>query len=359
MLKEQQIAQAKAEEQSIKCVVWDLDNTLWDGVLLEGDDVALGDGVMDVIQELDRRGILNSIASRNEHGLAMAKLEELGVADYFLYPEINWNSKSLSVQAIAKSLNVGLDTFVFVDDQPFEREEVSFALPEVTCIDANDLHVIPAMPRMRPRFITPESQLRRQMYLADMNRNQIESEFSGTNDEFLATLGMVFTIQPASEGDLQRAEELTARTNQLNTTGYTYSYDELDEFRQSRDHLLLVANLDDKYGTYGSIGLALVELGRAFWTVKLLLMSCRVMSRGVGTIMMNYIMSQAKQAGARLRAEFIPNGRNRMMYVTYKFGGFAEIEKQGDLILFENDLSQIQPLPDYVDVQIVDQKPGF
>jgi FkbH-like protein len=349
--KEQHIAQARAEEQSIKCVVWDLDNTLWDGILLEGDDVCLREGVVEVIEELNRRGILNSIASRNEYDLALAKLREFGVEEYFLYPEINWNRKSLSVQAIAKSLNLGLDTLAFVDDQAFERQEVSFALPDVLSIDADDLHKILGMPRMRPRFITSESQLRRKMYLADIARNKVEDEFSGTNEEFLATLGMVFKIKPADKSDLQRAEELTARTHQLNTTGYTYSYDELEEFRQSKEHLLLVAGLDDKYGTYGTIGLSLVELGKAFWMVKLLLMSCRVMSRGVGTIMMNYIMSQAKQANARLRAEFIPTDRNRMMYVTYKFGGFKEIARKGDLVILENDLSQIQPLPDYVDVR--------
>lgn len=350
--REQHIAQAQEEEQSIKCVVWDLDHTLWDGILLEGDDVRLRQGVVEVIKELNRRGILHSIASRNEHELAMAKLREFGVEEYFLYPEINWNPKSLSVQAIAKSLNLGLDTFAFVDDQVFERQEVSFALPEVLCIDADDLHRIPGMPRMMPRFITSESQLRRQMYLADIERNKIENEFAGTNEEFLATLGMVFRIKPADEGDLQRAEELTARTHQLNTTGYTYSYDELNEFRQSTEHLLLVASLDDKYGTYGTIGLSLIELGAAFWTVKLLLMSCRVMSRGVGTIMMNYIMAQAKQAHARLRAEFIPTDRNRMMYVTYKFGGFKKVATRGDLVILENDLNYIQPLPDYVDVHI-------
>ncbi|MCP4539986.1 MAG: HAD-IIIC family phosphatase [Chloroflexi bacterium] len=351
MLQEPDITKAK-EEQTIKCIVWDLDNTLWNGILLEGDDVSLRDGVMEVIRELDRRGIVHSIASRNEHASAIAKLEELGIKEYFLYPEINWGSKSSSVQAIAKSLNVGLDTFAFVDDQPFEREEVSFALPEVMCIDAGDLHKISKMPRMMPRFITPESRLRRQMYWNDISRKRDGSEFSGTNAEFLATLGIVFRIKIADESDLQRAEELTARTHQLNTTGYIYSYDELDEFRRSKDHLLLVASLDDKYGMYGAIGISLVELGDPFWTVKLLLMSCRVMSRGVGTIMMNYIMSRAKQANVRLRAEFVPTSCNRMMYVTYKFGGFKEVQKEDDLIILESDLSQIQPLPDYVNVQI-------
>lgn len=356
MLKEQQIAKAKAEKQSIKCVVWDLDNTIWDGILLEGDRITLRERVLETLQELDRRGILNSIASRNDYDAAVRKLHELGLQDYFLYPEINWNPKSASLEAIARSLNISLDTFAFVDDQPFEREEVAFAHPEVTCIDAADLSTLLDLPRMMPRFITAESKLRRQMYLSDIARNKVEAEFAGANEEFLATLRMIFTLKPAEESDLKRAEELTLRTHQLNTTGYTYSYDELDAFRQSDDHLLLVASLDDKYGTYGTIGLALIELGKAFWMVKLLLMSCRVMSRGVGTIMMSHIMSRAQKANARLRAQFISTERNRMMYVTYKFGGFKQVEQTGDLIVLENDLAHIQPFPDYVQVRVVERQ---
>lgn len=354
MIREQEIAKAKSEKQSVKCVVWDLDNTIWKGVLLEDEAVTLCPDVSEVIQELDRRGILNSIASRNDYDAALSKLEAFGLKEYFLYPEINWNSKASSIEAIAKSLNLALDTFAFVDDQPFEREEVAFAHPEILCVDAADLSQLLTMPRLMPRFITSESRLRRQLYQSDMQRERAESDFKGSNEEFLATLGMHFTIKRAEESDLQRAEELTLRTHQLNTTGYTYSYQELDALRQSSDHLLLVASLEDKYGPYGSIGLALVEKGDPAWTVKLLLMSCRVMSRGVGTIMMGYIMSQAKAANARLRALFIPNGRNRMMYVTYKFGGFKEVEQNGDLVILENDLSQIQNFPSYVQVNVPD-----
>ena len=92
-----------------------------------------------------------------------------------------------------------------------------------------------------------------------------------------------------------RAEELTVRTHQLNTTGYTYSYEELDELRHSPDHLLLIAGLDDVFGSYGKIGLSVVELGPQSWTIKLLLMSCRVISRGVGTVMLTHIMKLAKR----------------------------------------------------------------
>jgi FkbH-like protein len=165
-------------------------------------------------------------------------------------------------------------------------------------------------------------------------------------------LQMVLTITPAREADLQRAEELTARTHQLNTTGRTYSYEELNAFRQSPRHKLLIAGLEDRYGTYGKIGLALVTCEESAWTVALLLMSCRVMSRGVGTIMMNYILRLAKNAGVSLRADFIANERNRMLYVTYKFGGFREVNRVGDLIVLEHDLAHIQPFPPYVNVQI-------
>ncbi len=340
------------KQQSIKCVVWDLDNTLWDGILLEDPNVTLRQDVVAVIKELDSRGILHSIASRNDYATAMAKLGEFGLSDYFLYPQINWNSKSESIKQIARSINIGIDACAFVDDQPFEREEVAFVLPEVLCIDALDVAAMPDMPALMPRFITEDSRLRRQMYLSDIVRNQAEESFEGSNEEFLATLNMVFTLGPAQTSDLQRAEELTVRTNQLNTTGYTYSYEELNAFSQSPNHKLLIAALDDKYGTYGKIGLALIECNPEIWTIKLLLMSCRVMSRGVGTVMMSYIMQLAKAAGVRLQAEFISNDRNRMMYVTYKFGGFKEISREDKLILFEHDLTTTQEFPYYVQVRI-------
>lgn len=116
----------------------------------------------------------------------------------------------------------------------------------------------------------------------------------GPKEEFLTTLKMMLTIAPASVEELKRAEELTVRTHQLNTTGYTYSYEELDQFRQSDRHLLLIAGLDDKYGTYGKIGVILVECFEAVWTIKLLLMSCRVMSRGVGSVVINHIRNEAR-----------------------------------------------------------------
>lgn len=349
----QEVDSKKKDKKVIKCVVWDLDNTLWQGVLLEDEKVSLRENIVNLIHTLDSRGILQSIASKNESATAIAKLEEFGLKGYFLYPQINWNSKASSIKKIATSLNIGLDVIAFVDDQLFELEEVKFTLPEILCINADEIGNILDMPVMNPRFITEDSRIRRLMYLSDIERQNAEKEFVGTADEFLATLNMNFTISSAKEEDLQRAEELTLRTNQLNTTGYTYSYDELNHFRSSENHKLLIASLEDKYGSYGKIGLALIKCQADIWTIKLLLMSCRVMSRGVGTIMMNHIMSLAQKNHVRLLAEFIPNDRNRMMYISYKFAGFKEINKIGDVVIFENDFSRIQPIPSYVKFQLV------
>ena len=337
---------------SVKCLVWDLDHTVWEGILLEDPEVRLKPGVAEVLSELDSRGILHSIASRNDHDLAMAKLKELGLDEYFLYPKVNWGTKSESIAAIARDLNLGVDAFAFIDDQPFEREEVRFTHPQVLCFDATELPQLASRPELSPRFITDDSRLRRRMYQADIARNRAEESFSGAAEEFLATLGMVFTIAPCREEDLKRAEELTVRTHQLNTTGYTYSYEELDLLRQSDRHSLLVCSLTDRYGSYGKIGLTLVERGPEVWTIKLLLMSCRVMSKGVGTIVINHLLSHAKAAGVRLQAEFVSNDRNRPMLVTYKFAGFKEVERRGEVAILENDLSRIQPPPPYVDLRI-------
>ncbi|WP_055477895.1 HAD-IIIC family phosphatase [Sphaerimonospora mesophila] len=339
-----------ARRKTVKCLVWDLDNTLWQGILLENDEVRPVPEAVAAVRELDRRGIIHSIASRNDPEAALARLREFGLEDYFLCPQIGWNAKSVSLKAIAEDLNIGIDALAFVDDQPFEREEVAFALPEVLCLDATEITTLTERAEFTPDFVTEDSRNRRLMYRADRERKTAEADFAGAQEAFLESLNMRFAITEATEDDLQRAEELTLRTNQLNTTGYTYSYEELDAFRTSDRHLLLTAALEDRYGPYGTIGLALVERTGEAWVIKLLLMSCRVMSRGVGTIMINHIKRLARAAGVRLLAEFVQTGRNRAMLVTYRFNRFSEAERRDDLVVFEADLSDIPCDPPYVTV---------
>ena len=342
----------KPVQGRIKCIVWDLDNTLWDGVLIEDEAVKVRDSVVEHIRRLDTMGVLHSIASRNDREHALGKLRDLGLAEYFLYPQITWDGKSASIRLIAEELNLGLDAFAFVDDQEFERDEVAHGAPGVTCVDIADLDEALQRPEFVPRFVTEESARRREMYRGQIDRNELEREFTGTNEQFLAELQMTFTIERAGEEDLQRAEELTVRTNQLNSTGRTYSYEELDALRSSPDHLLLIASLTDKYGSYGKIGIALVEKGSENWQLHLLLMSCRVMARGVGMVLLNHIMRLAKEAGAGLRADFVETGRNRMMQITYAFAGFTEVGRDGTRLVLAADMGALQPPPAHVRVEI-------
>ncbi|CAM3845629.1 HAD family hydrolase [Kibdelosporangium persicum] len=341
---------ANSEARPVKCVIWDLDDTVWEGVLLEDSRVRPRPEVLEVLRALDSRGILHSIASRNDPAAARAKLDELGIGELFLYPQINWGSKAESVARIARRLNLDPDSFAFVDDQAFEREEVNSRFPAVRCFDAAQVAGLPGLPAFRPAFVTEESRQRRHMYRAAIDRDEAAEEFTGTSAEFLSTLDMVFTVAPATTEDLGRAEELTVRTHQLNTTGRTYSHAELDQLRRSGDHLLLMAELTDRFGSYGKIGLALVELGQEAWRLKLLLMSCRVMSRGVGTVLLNEIQRLAAAAGVRLRADFVVNDRNRMMYVTYRMGGFREVSRDGDEVVLEGP-EDIPPIPHYLAVR--------
>lgn len=338
--------------KTIKCVVWDLDETLWEGILLEGGAGRLRDGVRETILELDRRGILQSIASRNIHDDALRRLEELGLAEYFLYPQINFGTKSQSVEKIAKLLNIGLDTFAFVDDQPFELDEVAQGVSGVRCYPAEAVATLPGLPEFMPRFVTADSAMRRKLYQADLQRNTAEESFTGPKESFLESLGMRFTLGPVEDGDLERAVDLTERTNQLNATGLTFSHDELAALRFSDRHMLTISSLEDKYGTYGRIGLSLVEKGDEAWRIKLLLMSCRVMSRGVGSVQLNYIIREAQTAGKRLLADFVETPRNRMMYVAYKFAGFTEISSEGNRQLLEHQGDAVPQFPPYLKVII-------
>lgn len=351
-----QSRQFMSQHGRIKCVIWDLDDTLWKGTLLEDGEVVVKDEIVEVLRTLDERGILNSVASRNDHVAAMERIAGAGLNTMFVYPQISWRPKSESVAEIARQLNIGMDSLAFVDDQPFELAEVTFALPDVLAVPAEVIGmVVNSQPAFYPRFITDESSQRRHFYLADAARKAVEEDFSGTSEEFLATLNMTFRIWQARAKDLRRAEDLTVRTHQLNSTGRTYSYEELDHLRQRGDHLVLMASLEDRFGSYGTIGLAVVQLETQQWYLRLILMSCRVVSRGVGTVMLNHIIRLAKEARVTLRGEFVDNGRNRMMYISYKFLGFDEASRVGNHVILELPPSSTvaRPAPDYLRLELL------
>lgn len=344
---------SKALKGMIKCLVWDLDGTLWDGILLEDKNVQLKPNITHIIEALDKRGILQSVSSKNDYQLAMNKLTDFGLAKYFIYPQINWNSKADSIKQIAKSINIGLNAIAFIDDQAYERDEVNYSLPEVLCIDAANLDTLIELDALKPKFITKDSQIRRQMYLSEIQRTDQEKSFVGPKDNFLKSLDMELTIFNAREEDLQRAEELTVRTNQLNATGYTYSYDELKAIMNSDEYQLIMCRLIDKYGTYGHIGLMLIEKNIKTWTIKLMLMSCRVMSRGIGSVLLGYVMNKARENGIELFADFVSTDRNRLMNIAYRLAGFYDIGSNNGITLLKNDLKEEVKSPDYLTINYI------
>jgi methoxymalonate biosynthesis protein len=327
----------------VKCLVWDLDNTLWQGTLLEDPDVSLSADIRDVISTLDARGILQSVASKNDFDLAWKRLEDLGVAEYFVHPQIGWGRKSDSVAEIAKQLNFALNTMAFADDLPSERAEVVFHAPEVRCYPADQVASLPGLPEFSPGVVTVDARRRRQMYQASFRRDAERETFTGPDQDFLRSLDLVTTIKRADADDLSRVEELTLRTSQMNATGVHYSDADLRGLLTDPDHEVLTVAMTDRFGPHGAVGVMLLEYHPAVWHLKLLATSCRVVSFGAGAAILNWLIDQAARAGAHLAADFRRTDRNRMMDIAYRFAGFA-----GDSC---DCLAQLGPIADRDGIQ--------
>ncbi|GLU48160.1 hypothetical protein Nans01_25110 [Nocardiopsis ansamitocini] len=310
----------------MKCLVWDLDNTLWQGILLEDETVTLPEAVLTTIRALDARGILQSVASKNDHETAWEQLHALGVAEFFVLPEIGWGVKSASVRRIAEQLGFAHSTIAFIDDQPAERAEVAFHLPDVRCYPAEQATRLSGLPEFTPATTTVDSQQRRRLYQAGFERAAERASFAGPDEDFLRSLELVLCVARASGAELSRVEELTLRTSQMNATGVHYPDAELRRLLTDPAHEVLVATLADRFGPHGAVGVLLVHKHREMWHLKLLATSCRVVSFGVGTVIVNWLVDQASRAGVHLVADFRPTDRNRIMEVAYRFAGFGEEE---------------------------------
>ncbi|WP_431971775.1 HAD-IIIC family phosphatase [Nocardia sp. bgisy134] len=338
----------------VKCLVWDLDDTLWDGVVLEGDAHAPRPEARRALRLLDERGIVHAIASRGEPAPALAHLSAHGLEEMFCATQIGWDAKSEAVRRISETLNIGLDAIAFVDNDPVERAEVASALPQVRCYAAEDLSMLPGLAEFRPAVVTRDARERRQRYRAEARRRTSEQSFAGSNAEFLLGLGLVMTVRRAREADLERAHELTVRTHQLNTTGRTFDIEQLRELSASATHEVLIATLRDRFGEYGAIGLVVTEFRGQDSVLVLMLMSCRVMSRGVGGALLAHLIDRASARGQRCVAEFVPTKVNRVMLVTLRFAGFVVLEQDPERVLLGHDRRTAVPNTAHVLVRSAD-----
>ena len=212
---------AQGPAKQAKVLIWDLDETLWQGTLAEDriENLRLRPEAVAAIKNLDERGVLHSVASKNDHDRAISALEHFGLAEYFLSPQISWNPKSTAIAQIAASLNLGVDSFVFIDDQPFERAEVLNSHPQVRVLGHDQVEALVRMDCFDAP-ITAESRSRRGMY----EKRQAEFTAAGVDYRaFLATSAMTLKLEAVSDVNRRRVFELSQRTNQLNFNGKKYS----------------------------------------------------------------------------------------------------------------------------------------
>lgn len=346
-----------APAEKVKCVCWDLDNTVWDGTLIESDPAALElrPHVLDTMRELDRRGIVQMVVSKNQEEDALPVLKRLGIDELFVYRLINWNAKSDNIMKLAELLNIGLDTLAFVDDQPFERGEVGETLPCVRIYAETD---VPAL-LDDVAFdvpVTADGSKRRLMYQEEAARRALEMGFTGTNIDFIRSCNLAVEISlPDTEAKRTRSYELVQRTNQLNLSGHRYeaaAFAEMIAGEQGTRTLCISAS--DRFGSYGQVGYVVVELVRDILYVREFAMSCRVMGKCVENALAAWLCSLARSMDARwVVVKGQHTERNQPVCKTFASLGFA------DEALFPADIVYAieadAPIPDADAVTVVDQ----
>jgi methoxymalonate biosynthesis protein len=315
----------------VKCLVWDLDDTLWCGTLLESDACRLRPGVRAVIEELDRRGVLQSVASRNDPDQALLRLERKGLERFFLHPQIGWDSKVRGVRRIAERLDVALDSLALIDDEPFEREQVQRILPGVRTYPAEACRALPGLPEFSPAVLSPESCARRTTY-RQLDARERAGRASGMSlSAFLAWCRTVLTLRQAVPSDLPRVQELLQRTHQLNSTGVVWTREDIGAWLEDRRWWVLIAELEDRFVDYGRIGVAACRRDAGAWELVAFLLSCRVLSRGIAGYILAWVRHQAALEGATtVVARYRPGPRNHLMERLFRLAGLQPQECQPD-----------------------------
>jgi FkbH-like protein len=324
---------AKTSEKKIKCVVWDLDNTLWDGVLVEEgvENLRLKPEIGSVIEALDARGILNSIASKNNADEAFKAVKKFKLDEYFLCPQISWLPKSQSIQAIAKQLNIGLDSLAFIDDSKFEREEVKAACPEVRTLAAEEYDTL----LTREEFevpVTEESKQRRKFYQVEIDRQALVQSFSKDYMGFLRHCQIQLQVRPMTEENLERVHELTQRTNQMNFSGNRYDRSVLRNVLSNPDLNTFVLSCEDRFGSYGMIGFAIVDRRQPCLTD--LMFSCRIQSKRVEHAFLAYLITRyVEDTGRDFYAKYRKTPRNAPSGQVFADIGMEEVETSDGVLL--------------------------
>jgi FkbH-like protein len=333
---------------SKKCLVFDLDNTLWGGVI--GDDglegLILGEGsavgeahlaLQRYAKQLKERGVILAVCSKNDPAIAEAAFNDhpemlLRRSDISVFVA-NWNDKAENLKGIAARLNIGLDSLVFVDDNPVERARIRQSLPMVA---------VPELPKDVAHYVrcladagyfeavtfTSEDRQRTEQYAANADRQSL-FELSGSLDDFLQNLQMSLVFGPFGAADLARVTQLFNKTNQFNTTTRRYSAEEVAHFAAAEQMVTLQFRLLDKYGDNGLVSAMILRPDPKqlqIFEIDNWVMSCRVFGRQLEYEAMNIAVDQVRRRGGKaLRADYIPTPKNGVISELYSSLGFSTL----------------------------------
>ena len=329
-----------------KCVVLDLDNTLWGGVI--GDDglegIALGEfdegeafvSFQKFIRELKRRGVILAVVSKNEHANAILPFKEhphmaLKEEDISVFVA-NWDNKVDNIRLVQKTLNIGFDSLVFLDDNPFERNIVREFLPQV---------IVPELPEDPSMYLQALAELnlfetasfseadrqRADQYREEAQRELVKTRFTNISD-YLVSLGMEIRLERFNAFNLPRIAQLTQRSNQFNLMTRRYGQAACEAMMNDQSLAPLTLKLSDKFGDYGLISIVILKPAGLDIEIDEYLMSCRVLQRGVENFAMNNIFAYAGRQGAkRVIGRYSPTAKNGMVKDFFKNFGFELVSE--------------------------------
>lgn len=328
-----------------KCVILDLDNTLWGGVI--GDDgleniqigeLGLGQAfsrLQQWLKELKRRGIILAVCSKNEEDAAKEPFLKhpemvLRLEDISMFVA-NWEDKAGNIRRIQQTLNIGMDSIVFLDDNPFERNAVKSLIPDIT---------VPELPEDPSEYLSYLQQLnlfetasyskadadRTKQYQEEIARTTLQSVFA-SYDEYLESLEMKAVAKPFDAFHFPRIAQLTQRSNQFNLRTIRYTEAEIEQLAEDEDHLTLYFTLKDKFGDYGLISVVVMDkLTDTELFISEWLMSCRVLKRGMEEYILDTIIRTAEREGYRtVTGEYIPTPKNAMVEKLYERLGLQAV----------------------------------
>jgi FkbH-like protein len=315
-----------------KCIVLDLDNTLWGGIIGEDGfdriDLSLKPPGMAFVEfqrvllALYQRGIILAINSRNNEDEALKVIREHPYMvlreENFATMKINWNDKISNMKEIAEELNIGLDSIVYFDDDPINRELMLKAIPQIMTVSLPEDPSLYASTLMRINdfntlAVTSEDMKRGQMYKQEQKRTELKNSASNVED-FLKELEIKVTMKKADNFTIPRIAQLTLKTNQFNLTTRRYQEEDVQAFAYDQTKLIGCAQTKDKFGDNGITGVYIVNKNHSEkeWFIDTFLLSCRVMGRGIEDAMLGFILKKAKEEGImKVKAEFIPTRKNK------------------------------------------------